>query len=74
MENTKLPTEVKAEYIKLQRQVQEASAKLFDRGNGGRIKGKSPNLFNNRLERIQEFCRQNNLTNSRWLRINKLTI
>lgn len=72
MEKIILAPEEKAEYKKLQRQVQEASSKLFDKGNGGRIKNAKPNLYNNRLERIQNFCKEKGLMDSRWLKFKKL--
>jgi hypothetical protein len=74
MDNKKLTPEVKAEYRKLQRQCQEALAKLFDQGTFGRIPGKSPNLYNNRLKRMQEFCIENGLTNSRFLRYEPISL
>lgn len=66
--------EKKLEYKKLQRQCFEAYEKLFDRGSFGRIKGKSPNLYNNRLKRIQDFCIENQLTKSRFLQLKPLSI
>lgn len=42
-------------YKRLQRQVQESYSKLFDQGNFGRIKNKSPKRFNNKLAEMQQF-------------------
>lgn len=61
--------EDKKEYRVLQRKVQEAGSKLYDRGTFGRIKSKSPNLYNNRLKKIQEFCIEKGLTESRRLKV-----
>jgi hypothetical protein len=64
----------KKEYNILQRKCQEAYIKHFDRGNFGRIHGKSVNSFNNRLAKMHQFCIEKQLNNSRWLRIQPLQL
>jgi hypothetical protein len=65
--------EQQSEYKTLLRKCQEAYIKHFDRGNFNRIHGKSVNLYNNRLAKMQQFCIDNQLTESRWLKFEPLT-
>ena len=60
-----------AEFRKLSRQVDEANQKIHN--NGYRIKNTSPNLYNNRLQRIKDFCNENGLTNCSYLKYSPLT-
>lgn len=68
--STQLSDEVKKEYNVLSRQVDEAHRKLFDQGRGGRNK-RSPNNYNNRLQRMKEFCIENGI-NTKYLKYNPL--
>ncbi len=67
-EHKTLTPEQKSEYRRRCRQVDEAGSRLFDRGTGGRIPDRKPNLYNNRLKLLQEFCAQNGLTDSRYMK------
>jgi hypothetical protein len=68
-----LTAEQKLEYKKLQRKVGEAYDKCFDQGTGGQKTGVGVNLFNNRLERMKDFCKENGLNNCRFMRMESLS-